>query len=149
MTTRKDFERANGYSNEYWGWGSEDDDLFIRFLLADVRIDRKPGFYISLPHQSAQRSVENADRLIHSLEFAAGRISDSTTLDWFERMRRHLESLGAGLSPRDRYNGEVKDYRFDGLSTLRYDLLSRRPLKDVVQFNSKISDAHEVISVKL
>ena len=24
------FEKTNGYSNEYWGWGGEDDDLFMR-----------------------------------------------------------------------------------------------------------------------
>ena len=28
--TKEQFEKVNGYFNDYWGWGSEDDDLFWR-----------------------------------------------------------------------------------------------------------------------
>jgi len=30
MFPTKDFEKINGYSNKYWGWGYEDDDLLLR-----------------------------------------------------------------------------------------------------------------------
>lgn len=29
---RKDFEEINGFSNKFWGWGGEDDDLYQRFV---------------------------------------------------------------------------------------------------------------------
>jgi hypothetical protein len=31
---RADFERINGYSNDYWGWGYEDVDLRLRCIRA-------------------------------------------------------------------------------------------------------------------
>lgn len=39
--TKEQVEKTNGYSNEYWDWGSEDDDLFWRCYLeglADIRM---------------------------------------------------------------------------------------------------------------
>jgi predicted glycosyltransferase involved in capsule biosynthesis len=35
----KIFEKINGYSNKYWGWGYEDDDLFHRCLHHNVQTD--------------------------------------------------------------------------------------------------------------
>jgi len=27
---KKQFEKMNGFSNDYWGWGGEDDDISAR-----------------------------------------------------------------------------------------------------------------------
>ena len=27
---KEDFEKINGFSNQFWGWGGEDDDLYRR-----------------------------------------------------------------------------------------------------------------------
>jgi len=35
------FEKINGYSNDYWGWGYEDDDLLFRCDVNNVMLDRK------------------------------------------------------------------------------------------------------------
>ncbi len=47
---------ANGYSNEYWGWGKEDDDFFFRLLMAGFfcYADLK-GEYQDLPNPAAQQ----------------------------------------------------------------------------------------------
>ena len=40
LFTREQVEKTNGYSNEYWDWGSEDDDLFWRCYLEGM-VDEK------------------------------------------------------------------------------------------------------------
>ena len=50
---RAQFETINGFSNEFWGWGGEDDDFYNRLkhkgydVLRDL--SRSAGFF-SLPH---------------------------------------------------------------------------------------------------
>lgn len=40
LVNKKSFEKVNGYSNEYWGWGGEDDDLQYRCSILGVPIIR-------------------------------------------------------------------------------------------------------------
>ena len=45
------FKKVNGYSNEYWGWGFEDDDLLMRLTEQNVFTDTK---YYEVPKESHQ-----------------------------------------------------------------------------------------------
>jgi xylosylprotein 4-beta-galactosyltransferase len=40
MISCKDFERINGMSPLYWGWGREDDNFYVRMKLAGMKIER-------------------------------------------------------------------------------------------------------------
>lgn len=42
LVKREDFEKVNGMSNKYWGWGLEDDEFFVRLKEAGLNISR-PG----------------------------------------------------------------------------------------------------------
>lgn len=42
--------KINGYSNNYWGWGAEDDDLWNRCMQTQEFPTRLPGKYHSLDH---------------------------------------------------------------------------------------------------
>ena len=56
MFDKESFEKINGYANEYWGWGAEDDDVLSRCLIVGLPTYRKPGRYRSLEHT---RSIDN------------------------------------------------------------------------------------------
>jgi predicted glycosyltransferase involved in capsule biosynthesis len=38
--SRKHFESVNGYSNQFWGWGGEDDDMWNRIRHARLNVSR-------------------------------------------------------------------------------------------------------------
>lgn len=50
LISRNDFFKANGYHNEFWGWGGEDDDFRKRVLKAGLKIEQRECTYNSLPH---------------------------------------------------------------------------------------------------
>ncbi|KAM9294596.1 beta-1,4-galactosyltransferase 3-like [Gastrophryne carolinensis] len=43
--TPEQYVKANGFPNNYWGWGGEDDDLRSRVLLSNMTIVRPPALY--------------------------------------------------------------------------------------------------------
>lgn len=53
MVSDEQFERINGFSNAFFGWGGEDDDLLLRFQAKNIsveRIDPSIGRYFALAH---------------------------------------------------------------------------------------------------
>nr|CDJ93230.1 Metazoa galactosyltransferase domain containing protein [Haemonchus contortus] len=38
--TKDQFNATNGFSNRYWGWGGEDDDMYHRIIYAGYKVDR-------------------------------------------------------------------------------------------------------------
>lgn len=57
MFDRESFEKINGFANEYWGWGAEDDDLLYRCLVKGIEVFRKECKYRSLSHE---RNIESS-----------------------------------------------------------------------------------------
>ena len=59
MFSRWSMSKVNGYSNEYWGWGAEDDDVLYRCHLAGLKVQRQsPGILKSLSHD---RQIDEQD----------------------------------------------------------------------------------------
>lgn len=48
---KESFQKINGYANEYWGWGAEDDDVLLRCRIMSIDTYRKSCRYRSLSHE--------------------------------------------------------------------------------------------------
>ncbi|RWS25226.1 beta-1:4-N-acetylgalactosaminyltransferase bre-4-like isoform X1 [Leptotrombidium deliense] len=58
--TSEQFQQTNGYSNMYEGWGSEDDDLYVRVIKSNMKIMRKStkiARYTALKHSPFEINV--------------------------------------------------------------------------------------------
>lgn len=67
MFCRKSFEKVNGFSNVFWGWGAEDDDMFNRCEKMNVPIKWMPYRFQSLHHRREiinSQYQANKDRLM-------------------------------------------------------------------------------------
>lgn len=75
-----DFRLVNGFSNAYWGWGKEDEDLFWRLIDANLTVTRtfqeQPflmdrtrytmlGHEPDTPNPNRQKLFKEATRRVH------------------------------------------------------------------------------------
>lgn len=94
------FIKVNGYSNDYWGWGAEDDDVMFRCVAREVKASRKNGRYRSLSHE---RNI---------------------TQDLYNENLRKFFGFKNGLNL-DTINQKVDS---DGLTTLEYEVLEEKKI---------------------
>ena len=59
------FRRVNGYSNAYWGWGAEDDDMYKRLKKSNLGFERpsKNTNYTMLSHKARYKNPDRVNIL--------------------------------------------------------------------------------------
>jgi beta-1,4-galactosyltransferase 1 len=50
LITKEDLIKSNGYRNDYWSWGAEDDDFYTRCVYSGVSVKRKACRFNSFDH---------------------------------------------------------------------------------------------------
>jgi hypothetical protein len=95
------FIKVNGYSNDYWGWGAEDDDIMFRCISKGIKATRKNGRYKSLSHDRKILQDLYSENLKKFLELKNGGIGTETT-------HKKIES--------------------DGMTTLEYEVLEEKKI---------------------
>jgi len=51
------FRLVNGFSNNYWGWGAEDDDMLLRIKKANIPYYHRPCIFDALSHAKSKEPV--------------------------------------------------------------------------------------------
>jgi predicted glycosyltransferase involved in capsule biosynthesis len=98
------FNRINGYSNDYWGWGAEDDDVMFRCIAKGIRPARKTGRYSSLSHERVIAQDLYNENLRKFFDF---------------KNAPNLEFINQRIDS-------------DGLNTLSYEVIEEKKLSDKV-----------------
>ena len=98
------FIKVNGYSNDYWGWGAEDDDVMFRCVMKEIKPTRKNGRYKSLSHER---------NIVQDL--------------YNENLRKFFEFKN-GMN----VDKIIQKINSDGLSDLEYEVLEEKKISDRV-----------------
>ncbi len=90
MFPNADFMRVNGFSNEFWGWGSEDDDLIKRCANENLVINRREGgTFKSLDHAI---NIDSTLAKANWERYAKGTSDGLTTLKFIPLYKKILTS---------------------------------------------------------
>lgn len=142
LVSRIAFSAINGFSNRYWGWGCEDDDLVLRCWSENIAVERRIGLYKSLPHvlASSSEAAANQAQFRSVLQHYVSREAECP-ID--PRLFRRLSREMLTLDP----SGQAIA-KSDGLSTARFTVSSRISLHSYLG-DCHISTRHQLVKVKL
>lgn len=107
LFARDAFQQVNGYSNGYWGWGFEDEDLRRRCHALRIPFARRSGRYRALPHETNGAYLRGG-----KIEPTPAHLKNKALLDG--RWAIEAQALSAMKS--------------DGLASLEFSIVSRAPI---------------------
>lgn len=70
------FIKCDGYSNEFWGWGSEDDEMYNQVVKSGFEVEFRPGRFRCLNHPRADMSFHPKNILKNLQNTSEGRGDD-------------------------------------------------------------------------
>lgn len=65
LISKKVFNNINGFSNEFWGWGSEDDEMYNNVINNGYSVEFRQGRFRCLGHSPADRSYHSSNILLN------------------------------------------------------------------------------------
>lgn len=96
MFPKKDFIKVNGFSNVFWGWGCEDDEMLERCIKEKCRVERRWNEYKGIPHIKENKNAPEVQKNRKKLYAAR----DNNNLDY---RQDGLNSLKYKILSKTRY----------------------------------------------
>ncbi|MCI4387394.1 hypothetical protein PGIGA_G00073770 [Pangasianodon gigas] len=99
--TPDQYLKMNGFPNQYWGWGGEDDDIATRVRLSGMKIVRPPvavGHYKMIKHKGDKGNEQNPRRFDLLKHTWLNWRSDGLNSLTYELLSKELEPLYTNLS---------------------------------------------------
>ncbi|XP_028848647.1 beta-1,4-galactosyltransferase 3 [Denticeps clupeoides] len=99
--TPDQYLKMNGFPNQYWGWGGEDDDIAARVRLSGMKIVRPPvaiGHYKMIKHKGDQGNEQNPRRFDLLKRTRINWRSDGLNSLTYNLLSKELEPLYTNLS---------------------------------------------------
>lgn len=81
--SREHFYMCNGYPNDFWGWGGEDNALHTTIQHVGLRIVQRPHIYYSLPHERSNAQGIDRAKLERALQVRAANENGLSTLEYY------------------------------------------------------------------
>ncbi|XP_063788210.1 beta-1,4-galactosyltransferase 1-like [Pseudophryne corroboree] len=81
--SKEQFLKVNGFSNVFWGWGGEDDELYQRVIKAGMEIER------------LDQNISKAKAFVHSRDNGNEQNKKSVPLIYKAGMRMHKDGLNS------------------------------------------------------
>lgn len=122
------FEKVNGYSNSYWGWGYEDQDLASRCQLLGIPFERRNGEFKLLAHKSNGWDVECGPTIAH-----------------MRNLNQFLSRFPVGLP--SEIHKETSLMERDGLNDAKFSVIKRTKVSD--RFSCRCDLDAELITVSV
>ncbi|KAM4571595.1 beta-1,4-galactosyltransferase 3 [Fundulus diaphanus] len=99
--TPDQYMKMNGFPNQYWGWGGEDDDIAARVRLSGMKIVRPPvaiGHYKMIKHKGDKGNEQNPRRFDLLKKTRLNWHSDGLSSLTYELLSKELEPLYTNLT---------------------------------------------------
>ncbi|CAM4680247.1 unnamed protein product [Leuciscus chuanchicus] len=99
--TPEQYLKMNGFPNQYWGWGGEDDDIAARVRLSGMKIMRPPlaiGHYKMIKHKGDQGNEQNPRRFDLLKRTRLNWRSDGLNSLTYKLLSKELEPLYTNLT---------------------------------------------------